>query len=185
MPLTFEKSVILRRLAELDRRDPGRDIFGSWLHQYKLNPPLPTSVVEAFEGLHGISLPEDYRSFITEEGNGGAGPYYGLCPFGKYGYSPDFFDWDDAGFIGDLSKPFSFNTTTTVVNGAIPICHMGCGYLQWLAIRGEQRGFVWDDLGALGRGMTPVLGASGNPAAFGEWYMGWVNHSIRESAEGR
>jgi hypothetical protein len=239
MPLTFEKSVVLRRLAELDRRDPGREIFGSCVHQYKINPPLPTSLAEAVEGLHGISLPEDYRSFITEVGNGGAGPYYGLFPFGKYGYSSDFFDWDDAGLIGDLSKPFSLETvlidpaslsayleeidrwlldlpeaeepnrpsdtplgedrqqegcdgradgagaTTTVVNGAIPICHMGCGHLQWLAIRGEQRGFVWNDWRAEDRGMTPVLGASGNPVAFGEWYMGWVNDSIRKSADGR
>jgi hypothetical protein len=184
-------------------------------------------------------LPEDYRFFITEVGNGGAGPYYGLFPFRKYGYSSDFFDWDDGGLVGNLSKPFSLETvlidpsrysadleaidrwllnlpldeepirppdtplgedrqragddgqmdgvgaTTTVVNGAVPICHMGCGHLQWLVIQGEQRGFVWNDFRAEDRGMIPVLGGSGNPVAFGEWYMGWINGSIPLSGERR
>ena len=83
MPEVLDRPTVLRLLDELDRRDPRREVFGSGSHDYKLNPPLPVSVIEAFEGRHGVSLPEDYRLFITEVGDGGAGPYYGLLPFGK------------------------------------------------------------------------------------------------------
>src|SRR5271166_1438693 len=48
-----------------DARDPRRKVFGAGTHQYKVNPPLSVSVIEAFENQQGVSLPEDYRSFIT------------------------------------------------------------------------------------------------------------------------
>jgi hypothetical protein len=83
MPEPLDKQTVLRLLGELDRRDWRRRAFGAAFHQYKLNPPLPLSVVEAFEQRDGVSLPEDYRYFVTETGNGGAGPSYGVLPFGK------------------------------------------------------------------------------------------------------
>ena len=103
MPATLDRSDVLRLLDELGRRDPRRKVFGSGGHDYKLNPPLPVALVEAFEGRHGVSLPEDYRVFITEVGNGGAGPYYGVLPFGK---DDDDRDWEGGGLVGDLSRPF-------------------------------------------------------------------------------
>jgi hypothetical protein len=107
MPGPLDKDTVLRRLAELDRRDPRRKVFGSGSHDYKLNPPLPVTVIEAFEGRHGVSLPEDYRHFITEVGDGGAGPYYGLLPFGK---DDDDRDWEGGGLVGDPGRPFPHTT---------------------------------------------------------------------------
>src|SRR5690348_6488288 len=101
MTSMLDRGTVLLRLADLDRRDPRRKVFGAGAHQYKLNPPLPVSVVEAFEGTHGISLPEDYRLFLTEIGNGGAGPCYGVLPFGK---DDDDRDWEGGGLVGDPSK---------------------------------------------------------------------------------
>src|SRR4051794_33564113 len=103
MPATLDRSNVLRLLDELARRDPRRKLFGSGFHDYKLNPPQPVAVIEAFEERHGVSLPEDYRLFITEVGNGGAGPHYGLLPFGK---DDDDRDWEGGGLVGDPSKPF-------------------------------------------------------------------------------
>src|SRR3954471_3790250 len=100
---TLDRDDVLRRLADLDRRDRRRRVFGASAHDYKLDPPLPVAVIEAFEGRYGLSLPEDYRHFITEIGNGGAGPYYGVLPFGK---DDDDRDWADDGLVGDLSQPF-------------------------------------------------------------------------------
>jgi hypothetical protein len=36
--------------------------------------------VVQFEKHHNITLPDDYRRFILQAGNGGAGPHYGLLP---------------------------------------------------------------------------------------------------------
>jgi hypothetical protein len=103
MSKIIDKSTVLQRLAELDRKDRRRRVFGANGHDYKLNPPLPISVIEAFEERHRVSLPEDYRRFLTEIGNGGAGPSYGVLPFGK---DDDDRDWEGGGLVGDLSKPF-------------------------------------------------------------------------------
>ena len=199
MPEVLDRPTVLRLLAELDRRDPRRKVFGSGSHDYKLNPPLPVSVIEAFEGRHGVSLPEDYRLFITEIGDGGAGPYYGLLPFGK---DDDDRDWEGGGLVGDpvagrsrtrppgTSRTRSGTASPTrrparrseeedrlmeawdreleahywnpaIMDGAIPICHLGCALRQWLVIHGERRGFVWDDHRADHAGHRPGPGRVG------------------------
>jgi hypothetical protein len=216
MPESFDKRTVLRLLGELDRRDRQRRVFGSGSHQYKLNPPLEVSVVEAFEERHGIALPGDYRLFITEISNGGAGPAYGVLPFGK---DDDDRDWEGGGLVGDPSKPFSHSTAwnlpesfwhgapdpppgtpleeedrlmeawdreleahywnPAIMDGAVPICHLGCALRQWLVINGEQRRFVWNDFRVDNRGLSPVLGGSGEPMTFADWYMTWLDDSIR------
>jgi hypothetical protein len=216
MPERFGRQAVLRLLGELGRRDRQRRVFGSGSHQYKLHPPLAVPVVEAFEARYGISLPGDYRSFLTGIGNGGAGPYYGVLPFGK----DDDRDWEGGGLVGDLSKPFPHSTAwnlpesfwhgepdpppgtpleeedrlmdawdrelethywnPAIMHGAIPICHLGCALRQWLAIHGEQRGFVWTDFRADNRGVSPVLGGSDEPMTFADWYMTWLDDSMRK-----
>src|SRR5690349_2207322 len=98
MPEPLDKPTVLRLLGELDRRDRRHRVFGSGSHQYRLNPSLPVAVIEAFEERHGVSLPEDYRHFLAEIGDGGAGPYYGVFPSGK---DDDDRDWDGGGLVGD------------------------------------------------------------------------------------
>src|SRR4051794_12354995 len=107
MHVTLDQTTVLQKLADLDRRDRRRCVFGASSHQYRLNPPLPVAVIQAFEVRHRVRLPEDYRLFITEIGNGGAGPYCGLLPFGK---DDDDRDWEGGGLVGDLSKPFPHTT---------------------------------------------------------------------------
>jgi SMI1 / KNR4 family (SUKH-1) len=212
MPSTLDRSTVHQRLAGLDRRDWRRRTFGASSHEYRLNPPLPVSVIEAFEGRHGVSLPEDYRSFITEVGSGGAGPYCGLLLFGK---DDDDRDWEGGGLVGDPGKPFPHTTAwnlpdsfwggepdlppgtpqeeedrmmeawdrelgqhywnPAIMDGAIPICHLGCALRQWLVIHGERRGHVWNDFRADWRGLSPVLGESGGPVTFADWYGGWLD----------
>ena len=49
-----------------------------------LNPCLGEHEVESFEAQYNISLPEAYRRFLLEVGDGGAGPpYYGLVPLAE------------------------------------------------------------------------------------------------------
>lgn len=107
MTQQLDRTSILRRLAELDRRDRRRRLFGASSHDYRINQRLPAATIEAFEGRHGISLPDDYRSFLTEIGDGGAGPGYGVLPFGR---DDDGRAWDDGGLVGDLGRPFPHAT---------------------------------------------------------------------------
>ena len=74
----------LRRLREAG---PLPQVFGSQAHRFRLHPPLPEVEVAAFEARHRVSLPAEYRGFLTHVGNGGAGPYYGQFPLGTAGDS--------------------------------------------------------------------------------------------------
>lgn len=215
---SFDKLTITRLLSELARRDRHRSVFGSPVHEYRLNPVIPASTIEEFEAQHGIRLPDEYRYFITEIGNGGAGPYYGLFPFGQ---QDDELSWEEGDLTGDVSRPFShveawnlpesfwqqepdisldtppeeeerlleawdkieqehyFNST--IMNGAIPICHVGCALWQWLVVNGEQKGFVWNDFRTDHRGISPLRNESGRQMSFSDWYMSWLDESLRKS----
>lgn len=52
--------------------------FGAEAHEFKLGVPLSEAVVAEFEERHEVTLPPPYRLFVTELGDGGAGPGYGL-----------------------------------------------------------------------------------------------------------
>jgi len=54
--------------------------FACWGHAHLFNPVLPLEDLEAWEALTEFTLPEDYRTYLTQLGNGGAGPAYGLYP---------------------------------------------------------------------------------------------------------
>lgn len=109
LPLSFDKTAILEILAAVKKKDRHRRLFGAGFHQYDLNPPLPAGEVEAFETKHKITLPADYKYFITEVGNGGAGPFYGVFPLGEWGFNKVLhkFDEGDGGAARKLSEPFA------------------------------------------------------------------------------
>jgi hypothetical protein len=216
----LDKPSVLRFLNELDRRDTRRKVFGSIGHQYKLRPPLPGSVIEAFERQHGIEVPQDYKCFITEIGDGGAGPYYGVFPFGQHDDGHGYCVWEHGHLVGDFSKPFPHATdwnlpdtfwdnqpdpspdmpieeedrlmeawdkeleqtywNPSLVDGAIPICHLGCALRQWLVINGEQKGYVWSDDRVDHKGLHPVRDEAARPVTFSDWYMFWIYDSLQK-----
>src|SRR5262245_51822144 len=65
-------------LAQLASADPKFALFGASTHHYCLNPPLPEEEVILFEKRFGVRLPNEYREFVKEVGDGGAGPVYGV-----------------------------------------------------------------------------------------------------------
>lgn len=69
---------IQAKITALKEKDPDLNLFGSESHAYKLNQPLSNQTLTEFENEHQITLPQDYRAFLEQIGNGGMGPYYGL-----------------------------------------------------------------------------------------------------------
>ncbi|WP_297522128.1 hypothetical protein [uncultured Clostridium sp.] len=65
-----EKIEILKRL------DKHYGVFGSETYKYTFNEKLTEEEVASFEKLNNIELPEGYRGFLINVGNGGAGLAY-------------------------------------------------------------------------------------------------------------
>jgi hypothetical protein len=194
-------------------------VFGSDAHGFRLNSPLSDSDVVAFETTHNISLPHDFRQFLTDVGNGGAGPFYGVFPLGQMDDSFGLRAWQESdGSVGVLSEPFplveAWNEIsskpsedladrdeseygkqmdlfgrmywrTSLVNGAIPICHEGCAQRIWLVVTGTQTGYLWEDRRSEYEGLKPLRLADGSSATFAGWYDAWLNDCLNSEKNNR
>jgi len=206
-----ESHAILCDLEKLRTAEPIRDFFGSNAHQYILNPTLSEATLQEFETRHAIQLPKEYRCFLLEVGNGGAGPHYGLFKLGETDSGWGHSSWAESdGFVGDLSESFPhtepWNDLTgepdnekgceeiyeaqltafeerywasANVNGAIPICHLGCALRQWLVVTGPEAGNVWCDDRADLKGLFPLIGKTGDRVTFYRWYRTWLDEALQ------
>jgi len=168
-------------------------------HRHRLNPPLTEENVHKFETEHGIALPPDYRAFLIQVGNGGAGPANGLEMLGQWhGVA-----WSDIpGLVGNLALPFPYveawngkpiDATLPVqeqyqqqdeywscrhVAGAIPICDHGCNLRECLVITGPERGHIWFDDRADWQGLYPHDTAGRDRLTFIQWYRLWLDDCL-------
>ena len=150
----------------------------------KLRPPLTERAVLAFEESHGVSLPEGYRRFLLEIGDGGPGPsQYGLVPLGrevKLRFRPEFTRGRQRLPFVTLPLPFTRTwvwedgqmsdegETEQVQHGNLLLGTDGCGLHWHLIVTGVERGHVWQfsDIG-----ITPT-----DPKRdFLGWYEGWLD----------
>lgn len=208
--------VIREGLERLRTAKQPPKVFGAESHGFKLNRRLPESAVQKFETTHRVRLPADYRHFLTELGNGGAGPYYGVFKLGEMDDSFGFQKWKEGdGFIGVLSEPFphtspwndltdepeeiddeeayeraldAFDTRywdAKNVNGAIPICHEGCAYRDWLVVTGPEAGHVWHDARTDHAGLYPISIGKKKRVTFWEWYVNWLDEALAKLPNGR
>ncbi len=184
---------VRQRLAELGAADPELRRFGAPSHRYQLKPPLTEEQVRAFEERHGIKLPEDYRDFLLQVANGGAGPCYGLFPLSDL-LDPDGRDVERVTPGEDFPHAEAWNCTfppqapdesdddhrrryeaheeryfaTAHVAGSIALCHYGCGDILRLVVSGPQYGTVWQDGRGGDYGIWPLH------QSFREWYDQWL-----------
>ena len=57
-------------LDTASRWDMDLEQFACWGHAHLFNPVLPLEELEAWEELMQVTLPEDYRAYLTQLGNG-------------------------------------------------------------------------------------------------------------------
>jgi len=125
----------------------------------RLRKRLDESHIQAFELRHGVRLPEGYRRFIAELGDGGPIPPYGLLPLGrrpKGPFTPEFLRPKQS--LPFVASPFPFTRgwnaedgeesaegeAQLVAHGNLLLAHGGCG-IEWrLIVTGPERGSVWE-----------------------------------------
>jgi hypothetical protein len=61
-----------------------------------------------------------------------------------------------------------------LVNGAIPVCHIGCALRRWLVVTGPERGHIWCDDRADQRGLYPLRLHGADRVTFIDWYLDWL-----------
>ena len=112
------------------------------------------------------------------------------------------------GFVGVLSKPFPHTSrwndlpeapeesddevqyekaleavdaiywNSDNVNGAIPLCHEGCAYRDWLVVTGREAGHIWHDARTDQAGLWPVSLGKKKRVTFLEWYVHWFDEAL-------
>ena len=179
-----QRARVERILSKLEAvRTRNLSCFGSNSHHFRLNPPLALNEIEEFEARHHIRLPEDYRAFLTEAGNGGAGPYYGIFPLSKWA---DFLDWVlDERPEDILSRTCPLRPTisrtenwadpfndASPYQGTIAIGTQGCTYEVLLVVRGPLAGKV---LYVDADGQPPYIVWEPD---FLSWYERWLDELL-------
>ncbi|MCL1993099.1 MAG: SMI1/KNR4 family protein [Spirochaetes bacterium] len=199
----MDKGKILERLGFLAEHDgkfhknnyDGFITFGAAEHKFILNPVLPEADVKNFEREHNIELPKDYFYFVTNIGNGGAGPGYGLLPLETWSReladppAGDFLNtpfphtapWNDTVFYElDDDGGDDFYHSNKYVTGAIRIAHYGCGIMYMLVVTGNEKGHIWVDDRCSDYGIYP---AANPPVGFETWYTDWLEKSAGELSD--
>lgn len=197
---------VLRKMEQQRSRDAGLELFGAGTHRYKFNPPLKPEEVAAFEASHELRLPEDYRDFILNVGNGGAGPCYGIYPLRPEGsihhgmgnhnridlsvpfrhvgsWDADWLsqiDWD-AGERPDDRRMEEYLDTRHIA-GSLCICHQGCSDFWLLVVKGNEWGHIWMDGRGNFSGIFPESGAQGERLSFSRWYLNWLDDYLQKAS---
>lgn len=165
---------IQRVTARLKKLDARRTVFGSSGHGYVFAAPLSEKTVADYELRHGSALPLEYRVFIAEIGNGGAGPDYGVLPLPPQ--PPDLKrDWpyDDAYEAADEEE---FDDE---LPGAIQIADYGCATYQLLVVSGVHAGEVWlDARWQYPAGFRPLTARDGTRLRFNSWWLLYMNLNL-------
>jgi hypothetical protein len=152
-----------------------------------LNAPWNAAHLAQFEQANNIRLPEEYASFLTVIGNGGAGPDAGLRKLPM--------------ILSDLERSYarlSFSCTNEQslafrdvtlsevhLPGTIVITDLDTSVGEswsFLVITGEQRGTVWNSMAHSGpkpahnwQRSDPEFTRDGRQATFLPWYEGWLD----------
>jgi len=66
------------------------------------------------------------------------------------------------------------------LDGAIPLCHLGCALRQWLVVSGPEAGHIWADDRADYAGLSPLTTDGADRVSFYDWYRGWLDAALAQ-----
>lgn len=187
----------MRRLAdEGRRRDSGCCAFGANGHEWRFRPPARMDEVHELETDLHITLPEPLVRYLTELGNGGCGPDYGIYSLAEMRRESDWLP-------DDISLPVFLTPTLTkkqwaafvrgynaipyddtyddraaryleqMTAGTVAVSTPGCTMQTLLICRGEHAGEVVTVDFDIREKFPPVFCGS-----FAEWAVGRVSGAV-------
>jgi len=155
-------ATVREALATLAAGDRSFKRFGAAQHRYELAPALGTDALTAIESALSSTLPEELLLFAADVGSGGAGPGYGWIPVARAAT----FVIRAAAKIGDKAWD------STLWSRALPVAHLGCGYVAVVPLDGRARGEVWIDARAIEL-VAPIY------PSFTAAYTAWIDRLAR------
>lgn len=198
---------IKKKLVIAKNTDKELKAFGASSHKYILSDTVKTADILEFEKDYKVSLPEDYKAFLTQIGNRGisyqdsaAGPGYGIFPLGKnveefICANPQKYLKEDCKLYPEMSDEFwkdltknidenenlseeDFNTESgKVYSGILPIGTQGCTYYYGLVLNGEFKGRIVNVDLDL---QKPFFVFESN---FLDWYERWLDEITSENED--
>ena len=179
-------------MEELSEKNP-EDSCGEF--PPKWNEPLKEQVVEKYEKENAITLPEDYKRFITTVAGSGTQPFYGLYSLvGKVAkYDPraavkEKFPYTvrnplNIAEISNEEYDAIFETEEVNVDaGYVLLCHEGCGMYSILVVNTDDEdtyGTVWYYDLANDAGIFPLINPVTNKAmSFLDWLEYYVDKTL-------
>lgn len=154
-----------------------------------LSEPLAEEFVEKFENSHKIRLPEEYRSFLLQVGDGGDGPGLYMRPLGAP--FDDSIDWEEGTIHRApdepnelLHSPFPHKEAVRIrpeaasiqtTSGALFLFDHGCALWDLLVVSGDEVGNIWLDRLADEVSLTPAAGDEGKRIGFANYYCRWLD----------
>jgi len=125
-----------------------------------INPVLKEEEVLEVEKELGTELPEGYRQFLLEVGNGGMGPYYGMH---------------------SLQKEHLEILNGNRASKRLQMCHEGYGYFFSLVIEGSDKSYMYHESSTENtmKKLYFGFGEYSIPYTFLDWYEHWVKSGAK------
>jgi len=199
--MSSQTSSILSKLKTLIKKDKKLETFGAEDgHLFKLNEPLSQEAMQAWETEYKLSLPADYREFLTTIANGGVGPFYGLYalqagideaqnyatsnnetienaftqdfPISKK-QADEFIQYYNQCLEDGEDDEIEYFKSFDTLTGVIFLAEYGCGWSYFLVVKGDLAGTVWFQ----GDYLSPCIDKD-RIFNFAEWYENWLDDSL-------
>lgn len=195
---------IKAKLFLAQQTDKNFEVFAANSHEYVVGKVVENDDILKFEKDYEVSLPECYKAFLLNVGNGGksyqksaAGPGYGIFPLGKNvaefvndnpenwlkqncslypNMSDDFWKELNNKIDEDISDEGFEYELGKIFSGILPLGTEGCTYYYGLVLNGEYKGRVVNiDIDR----RKPYFAFESN---FLDWYERWLDEITEETA---
>lgn len=185
-------TIIMEKMEKLKEKHPE---FSCGEFPPKWDAPLTEAAVAKYEAKHGITLPEDYKRFITTIAGSGTQPFYGL--YNLLEKPSDYSEIAvDKKFPYTIEKPLNIQELseeeydaiyeTEEINidaGYVMLCHEGCGMYSILIVNTDDEntyGTVWYYDLANDDGIFPLTNPANNSTMN---FLDWLEYYVDQTLE--